>query len=95
MNRGTLRERCDPYLATIRNAIQGIDVGLGRGLTEARRNVYTALEANDLEVAMTWLDTLTDSAEAIPADLFALKAAIIRAASRIRELAREAKRVTR
>jgi hypothetical protein len=89
----TLRERCDPDLATIRNALSAFERGsdLRRGIEEARYNVYAALERNDLDAAERWLETLRDAGVMIPDSLHAVRAAVVRATTRLREEVAKAK----
>lgn len=87
MNKSLVNE-CDPFLATIRNAILGLDEKdpQRRGLLEARTQVYAALERGDREAALNWLDTVIEGAQLIKNEgQWALKAAIIRACGRVRE----------
>lgn len=56
----TLREYCDPELATLRELIVTIPKPARSGLESARYHLYLALEQSDMGKARHWIRVLRD-----------------------------------
>ena len=85
----TLREKCDPALATIRNAIKALPPRgyeqVIRGMEEARYMAFSALENLQTDQASEWCKTLEEAAMQLPEAQAGVKASILRGVNRIRD----------
>lgn len=77
-----LRERCDPYLATIRTALRALRKDEASGAEVARFSLYASLEAGDVEGALRWQAALSDAALLLRSEV--IRDAVLKAATSIR-----------